>query len=354
MKAILCVALFFVCQANVVNAAAKAQQQDYFHRSAVILQYHNVSTETPDITSVTPQQFVQHLDWLAKHQFDILALPDLLDTLTRDKPFKHTHNVAITFDDAHISVCTEAWPILSARKIPFTLFINTDAIERNFVSQCTWAQLKTMQQSGLMTVANHGHTHLHMVRGFERDSFKEWRSQMKQEILLAENLLQKHLNIKTDLFAYPYGEYNEALSALVTELGYTGFGQHSGAIAANSDFSALPRFPASGRFANLDTLSVKLNSLAFPGKVLPLHTNPVAISGSDNPPKLQLSPNRKMNAISCFDASTGEPITLKKQAKSFIVQHSKPLNEGRQRYNCTSISEDPARFYWTSHQWLMQ
>jgi peptidoglycan/xylan/chitin deacetylase (PgdA/CDA1 family) len=100
---------------------------------------------------------------------------------------------------------------------------------------------------------------------------------MRDDILKAQAQIKRNLGATPEFFAYPYGEYNLALASIVTELGLIGFGQQSGAIGYHSNFSALPRFPASGQFSHLDTLSIKLLSLAFPAQFLPSADNPFSL-----------------------------------------------------------------------------
>jgi hypothetical protein len=40
---------------------------------AIILVYHHVSEDTPRSTSVTPGVFESHLDYLAEHDYEVLA-----------------------------------------------------------------------------------------------------------------------------------------------------------------------------------------------------------------------------------------------------------------------------------------
>ncbi len=320
--------------------------------SAVILQYHHVSHDTPPDTSVTPEQFIQHLNWLEKEDFSILALPDIVETLKKGKSFTQDKVVGISFDDAGLSVCDTAWPILQKRQLPFTVFINTEPVEKNYRSQCSWKALKRMAESGLMTVANHTHRHLHMISA--EVSQNPDPSLTRQEITVAQDLLKSRLGQVSHLFAYPYGEYNRALAELVTELGYAGFGQHSGAIGPYSDFSALPRFPASGQHADLKSLSVKLLSLPLPARAEPQSDNPVHLSGKDNPPTLHLTLLEPMShSLNCFDAS-GQAIHTTQKGLHIEVVSPKALSLGRHRYTCTARSETPGRFYWLSHQWLVE
>lgn len=325
------------------------------NNSAVVLQYHNVGVDTPDTTSISPKTLELHIQWLKDNNFTILPLSKVVSTLRKKKEFKTDRVVAITFDDANISVCDTAWPILKKHKIPFTLFISTESIERKFTSQCSWENLKEMVKSGLMTPANHSHQHLNMVSGELFKSPALWRSTMHQEIAIANDLIASNLGIKSSLFAYPYGEYNAELSSLVTQLGFTGFGQHSGAIGHLSDFSALPRFPASGQHANLDTLSVKLLSLPFPAKYHVENDNPISINGKHNPPKLIIETNDPyiLKNSQCFNAY-GERMVTVIEDNNIVVQAPSALSAGRHRYTCTCKSPNSERFFWLSQQWLIE
>lgn len=329
--------------------------QSFANSSAVILQYHHVSDSTPLSTSVLPEQFIAHLDWINKNNFKVLALPDIVSTLQNKKELSHDKVLAITFDDANSSVCKIAWPILKNYKVPFTLFITSEAVNKGYQSQCSWGELKEMYESGLMTPANHSHQHLNMVSNSLLKNMNDWRILTKNEISKAQSLIETNVGYASTLFAYPYGEYNTALSSIITELGYTGFGQQSGAIGFESDFSALPRFPASGQFANLETLTVKLNSLFFPAKFTPSIDNPILFNSEHNPPELMMSVSTKslLQTTNCFN-SRGQALRLIKEHGSLIISETKKLEPGRHRYTCTSQSDISGRFYWFSHQWLIE
>tara|TARA_R110001592_G_scaffold359369_2_gene665906 strand:- start:13329 stop:14363 length:1035 start_codon:yes stop_codon:yes gene_type:complete len=322
--------------------------------SAVILQYHHVSEKTPLSTSISPEQFKAHIQWITENEFQVLSLPEIVRTLEDKKEFSHSKVLALTFDDANSSVCETAWPILKKHALPFTLFISTEAVEKNYTSQCSWNILKEMYESGLMTPANHSHQHLNMISSSLLKN-KEWTNLMRDEVLKAQSLIEQRIGKASMLFAYPYGEYNAALSKIITELGFTGFGQQSGAVGHQSDFSALPRFPASGQFAKLETLSSKLYSLAFPADFLPSADNPISLDSIDNPPRIKIAPSDRnlLKTTNCYN-SRGESLPTKIQGEFLIVQSATKLQPGRHRSTCTSKSNIPDRFYWYSHQWLVE
>ena len=53
---------------------------------------------------------------------------------------------------------------------------------------------------------------------------------MQSEINQAQQRIQQELGVEEKFFAYPYGEFDDQTYRLISDLGYVGFGQHSGAI----------------------------------------------------------------------------------------------------------------------------
>lgn len=321
--------------------------------SLVVLQYHFIGDKTPRTTSVTLDELKSHVQWLRDNNFTIKALDVALKDIQEDKYQSTDRIAAITFDDSHVTVCDAAWPYFKAEKIPFTFFINSDPIERNFQSQCTVEQLQEMAESGLVIMGNHGKHHAHMVDKSDFADDKAWLAAVTEEIDATHAFIEKHFKNQPLLFAYPYGEYNKTIQDLLKARGYIAFGQQSGAISKHSDFLGLPRFPLSGRYSNLKTIPDKLNSLAFPATIETSSDNPIAKDSKANPPKLTLHLNKSLShAVDCFLAS-GSPVKVQTSKDKVVVQHNEALGEGRQRYNCTSRSQQAGRFYWFSHQWLI-
>ncbi len=60
-------------------------QISFQSHAAIILQYHHVSTQTPRSTSVTPEEFRTHLQYLKDHQYQVIGLDTLLDQLQQGK-----------------------------------------------------------------------------------------------------------------------------------------------------------------------------------------------------------------------------------------------------------------------------
>ncbi|CAA0090551.1 Poly-beta-1,6-N-acetyl-D-glucosamine N-deacetylase [BD1-7 clade bacterium] len=347
------VSLMFMGAACFVSAEDDSPIIDKQH--AVIMQYHHVSSSTPHSTSISTELFTQHMEWLENNGFEVVSLATLVDTLKSGGKFDSDKVVAITFDDNYRSICDTAWPILRDKKFPFTVFVNTARVSETSTYLCSWDDLRDIYQSGLMIVGNHSVNHPHMLDfdGFE--SSTRWRERIINEVVDAQAVIDREMGKQPRFFAYPYGEYNEMVEGIIRQLGYIGFGQQSGGVGSGSNFAALPRFPLSGSYSNLETMAVKMMALALPVDDVGSTPNPIFYSSSNNPPQLAIHFSQKFNhPLNCFLGTTGQPIKIKRTEYSLVTQNTAAFNVGRGRYNCTAPSGVEGRYYWYSHQWQVK
>ena len=89
---------------------------------AVILMYHRFGENDYPSTNIRLEQFDAHLKTLASSDYNVMALADIIDRLQDGQPLPE-RTVAITIDDAYLSVYTEAWPRLQAYGFPATVFV---------------------------------------------------------------------------------------------------------------------------------------------------------------------------------------------------------------------------------------
>lgn len=315
----------------------------------VILQYHHVATNTPAVSSISPQGFAEHMDLLEKENMVVVDLYEAMQALDRGETLPD-RAVVITFDDAYLSVYENALPILAKRKWPFTMFVNTAAVDGNHNVAMSWDQLRDMQRQGGV-LANHSVNHPYLIERPETLSIEQW---LDQEIGHAQRRLEKELGISIRMHAYPYGEFNQDIIDWMDSNGYLAFGQQSGAVSRHSHRQALPRYPASGIYANPKTLVTKLHSLAFPIKADQL-IEPIL---HDNPPTLSFafsSDDIRPHQIQCFAGGQGAISTKATRQDGVITVEAKadnPITAGRPRYNCTAPSiQQPSRYYWYSQFW---
>lgn len=345
---IACVALW---QSTIVWATPPDRPQTMAPamNNAVILMYHHVSENTPPVTTVSPQTFAQHMLYLIQHH-QVLPLETIVNSLKRGEPLPDKA-VALTFDDGYKNIFQNAHPILYKYNLPYTVFINPSLIGEES-DQLNWQQVKLMAQQGA-SFANHGNVHQHMLARLANESVQTWLARVMEDINGAEKELKQQLGYSLRYMAYPYGEFDLALKTRLRKEGYTGFAQHSGAIASYSDFGALPRYPAAGIYSNLESLKVKLNSLAMPVKdifpddpKLNFSTQNLALSFTINDEDL------KLKQLACFQ--NGEELAIIQQKIWVRVDIPEPIPVGRTRINCTAPSAKySGRYYWFSQPWFV-
>lgn len=312
--------------------------------NAAILLYHHVSSSTPASTSISPEAFKSHMEYLDAHH-TVVSLQDVVSAIQHNTTLPE-NAVAITFDDGYANILDNAHPILADLGFPYTVFINPDEIGVG-PKQLTWEQVIAMHNDGVV-FANHTLDHLHMLNGEQAMGERAWLEKVWQNVESAEKKIEDKLDVSLKYLAYPFGEYNTALANKLKAEGYIGFGQHSGAVGPSSDMQALPRFPAAGPYANLATLKTKLNSLAMP-VTQSSHKDPrMTARNLSSPISLTIdSDDVRLTQVNCFFG--GDPIetSLEENVLTFTLDETLPV--GRSRVNCTAPSNaQSGRYYWYS------
>lgn len=321
--------------------------------SVTILMYHHVSETTPRVTSVSPDELREHLTYLRDNGFNVIDIRLALAGIRGETELPEKA-VVITFDDAYQNIFTAGRPILNEFDMPWTLFVTTDPIGEVPGRYMNWEQLQTLHNEGVV-IANHSTDHAHLPRRNKDESEEQWLERMQENILHAQHELEERVGITNKLFAYPYGEYNNALKNLVAELGFTAFGQHSGGFGATTDFQAIPRFAAAGIYANLRTLSTKIAALSF--TTHDVQYDDTLLNYDSTRPLLEVELDTTdfyKSQLQCFIG--GEPQTPEWVAENrFQIVAKEDVPVGRSRYNCTAPSKkERGRFYWFSMQWIRQ
>lgn len=343
-----CWSSFAFAQQPAVESEKGASISPVMLDNLVILQYHHVSTKTPISTSIAPEKFAEHLAYLYRHH-TVVDLFDAIKALRAGEPLPDKA-VAITFDDGFANILLNAHPLLQKYDFPYTIFINPERISKDR-NQLTWEEVKKMSQENVK-FANHTLDHLHLLNreyiNGDVETDGHWLSRIMHNIDQAEALIESQLGYSLQFLAYPYGEFDTFLAQHLEQQGYIGFAQHSGAVFSGSNFSALPRFPAAGRYSNINTLKVKLNSLAMPVLNTNIHSPVVSEEGFPATLKLTVATaDLNINAMNCF--FQGDIQTKKITVNTVEVNLPDYFPVGRSRMNCTAPSKtQKGRFYWFS------
>lgn len=344
--------LLALVYSTAVQAATQAALQA--DNSAVILMYHNVAYDTPASTSVTPEVFKQHMQYIADNDYTVWPLFKTLVHLATAKPIPEK-TVVLTFDDAYKSVYSEAFPVLKDKGWPFTVFVTTNYIADGYNNFMSWQQLREMQAFGA-SVGNHSLSHPHLVRQSSTESDKQWSERIFNEIHQAQTVLQQQVEQPVWVVAYPYGEYNAYIKTLLREMGYFALGQHSGAASYTSDFQALPRFPMATGFDGMEDFAIKVSSKNLPLTVLSPDNG--FVSKDTDIPVLRMrldEANYRKEALACYASGQGriQHHWINRERGELTVKANQAIKPGRTKYNCTAPSKTEAGvYYWFSYLWM--
>ncbi len=321
--------------------------------ATVILQYHHVSESTPASTSITPEQFAKHMQYLADNNFAVVALSTLMDAI-KQQQILPDKTVVITFDDAYLDILQNGKPILDKYGFPFTIFINPGMIEQDTAHFLSWRQLKAMADDGVI-IANHGMKHDSLARTPEGMSLETWLAKNTKTLLSAEQLIAEKTGQSWRYFAYPYGEFTPQVQQWLQTNNFVAFSQQSGAVGLDTDLTSIPRFPVSQPYDQLSSLRDKVDSLAFSIRLDGENQQTLFQAGELTSVSFNIKVDDfKPEQLNCYISGLGRQKIQWQDHKVFSINFSAPLPTGRVRCNCTAPSiSKPGRFYWYSKPWLI-
>ena len=323
-----------------VVSISPAEAEDEMRDSATVLMYHRFGESRYPSTNISIEQFEAHLAHLAAGNYTVLKLDDIIVRL-RAGELLPDRTVAITIDDAYLSVYTEAWPRLTEAGFPFTLFVASSPIDRELSGYMSWEQIRELQSSGV-TIGSQTHTHPHMHRLSDEE--------VRVEISTSNGRFIEELGLRPELFAYPYGEYSQFVIDAVKDAGFrAAFGQNSGIMHSADDQFQLPRFAFNEAYGTIDRLKLAVDGL--PLKVHDLTPEDMVLT--TNPPLYGFTVSEEMSPVSqlrCFSNNHGK-LDVTMLGMRAEIRAPGPLTEPRARINCTMPAVD-GRWRWFGRQFL--
>ncbi len=183
-----------------------------------IILYHNL-LESIDgenaLVNITPETFREHMTAIKAEGYTAITYNDYYEylskgTLLPEKP------IIITFDDGYLSNYEKAFPILRELGLKATIFVVTSTVGATTnvsYPHFTWMQALEMEQSGVIKIESHSHSHLPMSQLEFGDIVREVR--------LSKYLIEKNLNKECSFLAYPFGDFSDVCLKIAREAGYS-------------------------------------------------------------------------------------------------------------------------------------
>ena len=305
--------------------------------------YHRFDEQKYPSTNIQISIFKEQIELIEKLNINFLNPKDFGKNYTK---VNNKKTILITIDDGFQSFYEKAWPYLKDKKIPFLLFISTEAVGGN--GYMNWNQIIEIEKSGLGIIGNHSHTHGYLA---DLDN-----SQAIADIEKSIDIFKNKLGYNPIYFSYPFGEYSTSLKKIIKYYNFEfAFGQHSGVIDFTKDSFELPRFPVNEKYGNIDRFKFVLNLLPFQFKnIFPKNKY---LLENENPPIVKIiffEEQKNLNNITCYSNENNKW----RQSKTFFekknilkIQIDEKFTTERGRINCSL--NDTAGWRWFGLQFVI-
>ncbi len=312
--------------------------------SAVVVMYHRFGESVHPSTNIRLEQFEAHLAELAKPEYTVLPIPEIVARLKAKQPLPD-RTVGISIDDAYLSVYAEAFPRLRKAGFPFTLFVATDPVDRGLGGYMNWDQIRELKKAGA-TIGSQTDTHLHMASASPEEN--------RAELQKSNERFRTELGEVPTIIAYPFGEFSLAVGAVAKEAGLAiGFGQHSGVLHTEADMAYLPRFAMNENFGGDSRFRLAVNAL--PLKVSDVSPRDPTLNRDNNPPILGFTVNgqaaQRLSQLACYASGQGKA-RLERLGARVEVRLENAFPNGRARINCTMPTRE-GRWHWYGLQFYV-
>lgn len=222
-----------------------------------VLMYHYIRISPDPETdrlgfnlSVTPENFRTQMEYLKKTGYTTVTPDEVYQALKTNAKLP-SKSVLLTFDDGYADFYSTAYPVLKNLNLRATLFIVSGFVGNPDGRYVTWSQIKTMDQSGLITIGAHTVHHVNLTTSHTA----------RDEVVISKQTIERQLGHAITVFAYPSGDYNDAVARLVETAGFNlAFTTQPGTTMIASQRFFLPRVRISGTLRELD----------FPGRLVPI------------------------------------------------------------------------------------
>ena len=186
-----------------------------------ILQNHELGKYLNVSTTVTLNQFREHIGYLASRGYDTISVSDL-ERYMKGQITLPVHSVLITFDDGLLTTKIYAYEILKNYGFKATQFLIS---YRNEISSSN----QTFNPNRLQSISREDMERMSDVYAYESHTYNlhDWVGNQSKVLLVSRQELIADLKKNlaalphSKAFSYPFGKYNNEVISVLKSLGYT-------------------------------------------------------------------------------------------------------------------------------------
>jgi len=234
-----------------------------------VLMMHVVCEEMPEDEMlhdlyITTDRLEEYCEYFTNSDYQIVSLEEAYKIFKGEQKADKKDLLVFTFDDGYEDNYLLGYPILQKYEVKANINVIAKVVDDELpiwgTNYLTWAQAKEMQDSGLIEIGSHtynSHEYVTDYRGKgipllraklpgETDEMREKR--IFEDLRKADELIEKNLNKKTKILAYPYGVPPEDLQDKIVETFDYPIGMlvTQGVNRKLEEFTKLKRFTVSG------------------------------------------------------------------------------------------------------------
>ena len=242
-------ARIIICTLSLFSAFAFAQDR------YGVLAYHSVVDESAAENqkhyfpqTISAQMLIKHFNWLKENGYNVISWQQVIDA-ENGKGTLPDNAVLLSFDDGYETMYNVVFPLLKAYNYPavfapVTGWLDTPAnqkipyadkmLDRSVFA--TWAQVKEMEQSGLVEVASHTHN-LHNgikanpsggqlpaviapeYKNGKYETEDAYKNRLRSDFALTVQTLVNHIGKKPRVMVWPYGQFNDVAVQIARQAG---------------------------------------------------------------------------------------------------------------------------------------
>ena len=242
-------AKIIICTLSLFSAFAFSQDR------YGVLAYHSVVDESAAENqkhyfpqTISAQTLIKHFNWLKENGYNVISWQQVIDA-ENGKGTLPDNAVLLSFDDGYETMYNVVFPLLKAYNYPavfapVTGWLDTPANQKIAYADkmldrsvfATWAQVKEMEQSGLVEVASHTHN-LHNginanpsggqlpaviapeYKNGKYETEDAYKNRLRSDFALTVQTLVNHIGKKPRVMVWPYGQFNDVAVQIARQAG---------------------------------------------------------------------------------------------------------------------------------------
>ena len=154
---------------------------------------HRIADPRHPYTNTSTKELEKYLKYITAHGYKAVTLSKLIKMKKNQQNIDKV--VVFTVDDSYKSFYKNGLPLFKKYKIPFTLFVYTQATTEKWGDFMSWKQVKECAKYGELGV--HSWAHLHLA--------KLTNDQIINDTKKAISVFKKYMGFVPNMYAYPYG-----------------------------------------------------------------------------------------------------------------------------------------------------